>query len=80
MGLRSLLVGADPVLGELVMSTIKEWNLVKRQFVALVHDDSVETDSIEKTLDEQVRRRFAEMINRAVEDRTVWPGMREEKS
>jgi hypothetical protein len=57
------------------MSTINEWNLVKRQFDALVHDDSVETDSIEKTLDEQVRRRFAEMINRAVEDRTVWPGI-----
>jgi len=57
------------------MSTINEWNLVKRQFDALVHDDSVETDSIEKTLDEQVRRRFAEIINRAVEDRTVWPGI-----
>jgi hypothetical protein len=57
------------------MLTINEWNLVKRQFDALVHDDSVETDSIEKTLDEQVRRRFAEMINRAVEDRTVWPGI-----
>ena len=57
------------------MSTINEWNLVKRQFDALVHDDSVETDSIEKILDEQVRRRFAEMINRAVEDRTVWPGI-----
>jgi hypothetical protein len=57
------------------MSTTNEWNLVKRQFDALVHDDSVETDSIEKTLDEQVRRRFAEIINRAVEDRTVWPGI-----
>ena len=57
------------------MSTINEWNLVKRQFDALVHDDSVETDSIEKTLDEQVRRRFAEIINRAVEDWTVWPGI-----
>jgi hypothetical protein len=75
MGLRSLLVGTDPVLWELVMSTINEWNLVKLQFDALVHDDSVETDSIEKTFDEQVRRRFAEMINRAVEERTVWPSI-----
>jgi hypothetical protein len=52
------------------MSTINEWNLLKRQFDALVHDESVDADSIEKTLDDQVRRRFAEMINRAVEDRT----------
>jgi hypothetical protein len=43
---------------------------LKRQFDALVHDESVDADSIEKTLDDQVRRRFAEMINRAVEDRT----------
>ena len=57
------------------MSTINEWNLVKRQFDALVHDDSVETDSIEKTLDEQVRRRFAEMINRGADPRSKnWNG------
>jgi hypothetical protein len=53
------------------MSTTNEWNLLKRQFDALVHDSSVDADSIEKTLDDQVRRRFAEMINRAVEDRDV---------
>jgi hypothetical protein len=52
------------------MSTTNEWNLLKRQFDALVHDESVDADSIEKIFDEQVRRRFAEMINRAVEDRT----------
>ena len=57
------------------MSTTNEWSLVKRQFDALVHDETVPADSIEKTLDEQVRRRFAEIINRAVEDRTVWPGI-----
>ena len=57
------------------MLTTNEWSLLKRQFDALVHDDSVETDSIEKTLDEQVRRRFAEIINRAVEDPDVWPGI-----
>jgi hypothetical protein len=53
------------------MSTTNEWNLLKRQFDALVHDSSVDADSIEKTLDDQVRRRFSEMINRAVEDRDV---------
>ena len=57
------------------MSTTNEWSLVKRQFDALVHDETVPADSIEKTLDEQVLRRFAEIINRAVEDRTVWPGI-----
>ena len=47
------------------MSTPAEWNLLKHQFDALVHDESVDADSIEKIFDEQVRRRFAEMINRA---------------
>jgi hypothetical protein len=30
-----------------------------------VQDESVDPDSIEKVLDDQVRRRFAELINRA---------------
>ena len=47
------------------MSTPNEWNLLKHQFEALVHDESV--DCIEKTFDEQVRRRFAEIINRAAD-------------
>ena len=42
-----------------------EWNLLKDQFDALVHDESVDADSIEKILDAQFRRRFAELINRA---------------
>jgi hypothetical protein len=42
-----------------------EWNLLKDQFDALVHDESVDADSIEKILDVQFRRRFAELINRA---------------
>ena len=41
-----------------------EWNLLKDQFDALVHDESVDADSIE-ILDAQFRRRFAELINRA---------------
>ena len=42
-----------------------EWNLLKHQFDALVHDESVGADEIEEILDVQFRRRFAELINRA---------------
>jgi hypothetical protein len=53
------------------VATPTEWKLLKHQFDALVHDEEiVGADSIEKILDEQVRRRFAEIINRAVEGRT----------
>lgn len=44
-----------------------EWNLLKDQFDALVHDESVHEDSIEKFLDDQIRRRFGEWISRAAE-------------
>ena len=47
------------------MSKTNEWDLLKHQFEALVHDESVDPDSIEKVLDDQVRRRIAELINRA---------------
>ena len=46
------------------MSKTNEWDLLKHQFEALVQDESVDPDSIEKVLDDQVRRRFAELINR----------------
>ena len=42
------------------MSKANEWDLLKRQFDALTHDQSVE--SIEDILDEQFRRRFVELI------------------
>jgi hypothetical protein len=42
-----------------------EWNLLKHQFDGLVNDESVDADSIEKLMGDQVRRRFAELINRA---------------
>ena len=45
---------------------LNEWNSLKHQFDALVQDEAVDPD-IEKTFDEQVRRRFAEFINRAME-------------
>ena len=41
-----------------------EWNLLTR-FDALVHDENLSDDSIEKILDAQFRRRFAELMNRA---------------
>jgi hypothetical protein len=44
-----------------------EWNLLKDQFNALVHDETVHEDSIEKFLDDQIRRRFGEWIARAAE-------------
>jgi hypothetical protein len=44
-----------------------EWNLLRHQFDALVHDESVGADSIEKILDDQFRRRFAELINRTAD-------------
>jgi hypothetical protein len=37
-----------------------EWNSLKDQFDALVHDECVGADSIEKIFDIQFRRRFAE--------------------
>ncbi len=47
-----------------------EWNLLKDQFDALVHDGSAREDSIEKFLDDQIRRRFGEFITRAAERKT----------
>ena len=42
-----------------------EWNLVKHQFNALVHDGNVRADGIEEVFDAQLCRRFAELIYRA---------------
>jgi hypothetical protein len=42
-----------------------EWNLLKQQFDALLHNDNVSADSIEEILDGEFRRRFAELIYRA---------------
>ena len=41
-----------------------EWNLLKQQFDALLHDENVSADSIEEILDVEFRRRFAELIYR----------------
>ncbi|MGC1823269.1 MAG: hypothetical protein WA729_19950 [Pseudolabrys sp.] len=44
------------------MPKTNEWNLLKRQFDALVRDDGAGPDSIE--LDAEFRRRFAALMNR----------------
>jgi hypothetical protein len=41
-----------------------EWNLLKQQFDALLHDENVSADSIEEVLDVEFRRRFAELVYR----------------
>jgi hypothetical protein len=50
---------------ETSVSKTNEWDLLKHQFEVLVRDESVDSDSIEKVLDDHVRRRIAELINRA---------------
>ena len=49
------------------MMKTNEWDLLKRQFDALVLDESVGAESIEKIFDVQFRRRFAELINQTAE-------------
>ena len=41
-----------------------EWNSLRDQFPALVHNEGISED-IEQLLDAQVRRRFGELIARA---------------
>ena len=47
------------------MSKTNELDLLRHQFEALVRDESVDPDSIEQVLDDHIRRRIAELINRA---------------
>jgi hypothetical protein len=39
-----------------------EWNLLKDQFNALVHNEGVRQDNFEQVLDGGIRRRFGELI------------------
>jgi hypothetical protein len=39
-----------------------EWNLLKDQFDALVHNEGVRQDNFEQVLDDGIRRRFGELI------------------
>src|SRR4029078_6218547 len=45
------------------MLKANEWDLVKRQFDALTHDESAGAQSIEEIFDVEFRRRFTELIN-----------------
>ena len=61
------------------MLKANEWDLVKRQFDALVNDESVGcAESIEEILDVQFRRRFGELINQTAQRNSAtigynWP-------
>ena len=49
------------------MSKTNEWDLLQRQFDALVRDDGAGPDSIDEIFDVQFRRRFAELINQTAQ-------------
>ena len=54
-----------------------EWNLLKHQFDALMHDGSVGAESIDEIFDAQFRRRFTELINQTARRNSTniynWP-------
>jgi hypothetical protein len=55
-----------------------EWDLLKHQFDALVHDESVGAESIDEIFDVQFRRRFTELINQTAQRNSTtigynWP-------
>ena len=60
-------VGQDAVIVEASMLKADEWDLLKRQFEALVHDKSVDAESIEEIFDVQFRRRFTELITQTAQ-------------
>jgi hypothetical protein len=45
------------------MSKANEWDLLRRQFDALMHDESEDAESIDEIFDIQFRRRFTELID-----------------
>jgi len=49
------------------MSEANDWDLLKRQFDALMHDESVAAESIEEIFDVQFRRRFTELITKTAQ-------------
>jgi len=60
------------------MLKANELELVKRQFDALMHDESVDAQSIEEVFDIQFRRRFTELINQTAQRNSAsvgynWP-------
>ena len=59
------------------MSKTNEWDLLKHQFDALVHDESAGAESIDEIFDDQFRRRFSELINQTAQRNSAnvynWP-------
>jgi hypothetical protein len=45
-----------------------EWNLLQDQFRALVRNESVRDESIEKLFDYEIRRRFGAAVSRAAKE------------
>jgi hypothetical protein len=64
---------------EASMAKANEWDLLKRQFDALVHDDEgVDADSMENIFDDPFRHRFAELITQTAQRNSTsvgynWP-------
>jgi len=60
------------------MSKANEWDLLRRQFDALMHDESADAESIDEIFDVQFRRRFTELINQTAQRNSAgfgynWP-------
>ena len=45
-----------------------EWNLLRDQFRALVHNEGSREDSLEQFVDDGIRRRFGEAISRTCDE------------
>jgi hypothetical protein len=62
---------------EASMSKANEWDLLRRQFDTLMHDENVGAESIEEIFDVQFRRRFTELIDQTARrnsaSRYNWP-------
>jgi hypothetical protein len=58
------------------MSKNNQWELLKRQFDALVYDEYTSAESIDEILDLQFRRRFSELIEQTAQRNSTsynWP-------
>ena len=60
------------------MSKDNEWDVLKRQFDALLHDESVSAESIDEIFDVQFRHRFTDLINQIAQRNSTsvgynWP-------
>ena len=60
----------SPFAGYSCMSDRSEWNLLKKQFNALMRDETARLDDLEQLFDHQIRRRFGEAIASAMGDQT----------